>query len=132
MARILVVDDDKAIQLITKLLLEREGHAVCCAGDGSHALQVFRDNHFDLLIVDIFMPGMDGLETMKMVHRQRPLTPVIVISGHPTSSRTVAPDFLAMSTKLGASSSLHKPFRSSALLTQVAHCLAADGIRKPN
>ncbi|MET0221813.1 MAG: response regulator [Tardiphaga sp.] len=132
MARILVVDDDKAIQLITKLLLEREGHAVCCADDGSQALQVFRETAFDLLIVDIFMPGMDGLETMKMVHKQHPLTPVIVISGIATSSRTTAPDFLAMSTKLGAVCSLQKPFRSDALLAQVARGLASGGIRKPN
>jgi two-component system response regulator (stage 0 sporulation protein F) len=132
MARILVVDDDKAIQVITKLLLEREGHAVCCAGDGSHALQAFREDSFDLLIIDIFMPGMDGLETMKMVHQQRPQTPIIIISGHCASSRTAAPDFLAMSTKLGATSSLHKPFRSGALLTQVARCLADNGILKPS
>jgi two-component system response regulator (stage 0 sporulation protein F) len=129
MARILVVDDDKAVQLITKLLLEREGHAVCCASDGSQALQVFRENAFDFLIIDIFMPGMDGLETMKMVHKQHPHTPVLIISGNAMSSRTTAPDFLAMSTKLGAVSSLHKPFRSGALLTQVARCLAADGIQ---
>jgi CheY-like chemotaxis protein len=126
MARILIVDDDKAVQIITRLLLEREGHSVSCASDGPNALQVFREATFDLLIIDIFMPGMDGLETMKMVHQYRPRTPIIVISGHAVSSRTTAPDFLAMSTKLGAVSSLQKPFKSGALLANVARCLEAQ------
>lgn len=125
MAHILVVDDDKAVQIITRLLLEREGHEVSCASDGPHALRVFREAAFDLLIIDIFMPGMDGLETMKMVHQYRPRTPIIVISGHAVSSRSTAPDFLAMSTKLGAVSSLQKPFKSGALLAHVERCLQA-------
>jgi len=126
MASILIVDDDRAVQLIMKLLLEREGHRITCANDGASALQTFRDGDFDLLIVDIFMPGMDGLETMKLVHQYRPDVPVIIISGHGFSSRSIAsPDFLAMSTRLGAVCSLQKPFKSAVLLSQVAHCLDA-------
>jgi two-component system response regulator (stage 0 sporulation protein F) len=126
MASILIVDDDRAVQLIIKLLLERAGHCVTCANDGPTALRLFHDASFDLLIVDIFMPGMDGLETMKLVHQYRPGVPIIVISGHGFSSRTTAsPDFLAMSTRLGAMFSLQKPFKSAVLLSHVACCLEA-------
>lgn len=126
MASILIVDDDRAVQLIIKLLLEREGHRITCANDGPTALRIFREGDFELLIVDIFMPGMDGLETMKLVHQYRPGVPIIVISGHGFSSRSApSPDFLAMSTRLGAVFSLQKPFKSAMLLSQVAHCLEA-------
>lgn len=129
MASILTVDDDKAVQLIVKLLLEREGHTVTCAGDGPTALRIFQDGSFDLLILDIFMPGMDGLETMKLVHQYRPDVPIIVISGHALTSRAMhSPDFLAMSTKLGAVCSLQKPFKSAMLLEHVARCLDHNGV----
>jgi CheY-like chemotaxis protein len=124
MASILIVDDDKAVQIITKLMLEREGHDVTCASDGPRALHIFRSTDFDLLIIDIFMPEMDGLETMKLAHQCRPEVPIIVISGHAVSSAAApAPDFLAMSTKLGAVCSLQKPFKSAVLLSHVDRCL---------
>ncbi|MBC7577908.1 MAG: response regulator [Tardiphaga sp.] len=124
MASILIIDDDKAVQIIVKLLLERDNHEVTCAGDGPSALRVFRDGRFDLLIVDIFMPGMDGLETMKRVHEYRSDVPIIVISGHAFSTKNARlPDFLSMSTRLGAFCSLRKPFKSAVLLSHVTRCL---------
>jgi two-component system response regulator (stage 0 sporulation protein F) len=124
MASILIVDDDKAVQIITRLMLEREGHHVTCANDGPRALEILNEARFDLLIIDIFMPEMDGLETMRLVHRRHPGVPVIVISGHalPAGGATT-PDFLAMSTKLGALTTLQKPFKSAVLLMQVERCL---------
>jgi two-component system, response regulator, stage 0 sporulation protein F len=124
MAQILVADDDDAVQQILKIMLQRGGHNVVGASDGQRALQIFREGHFDLLIVDIFMPGMDGLETMKLVHEHRPDTPIIVISGHafPTHS-TTAPDFLSLATELGAACSLQKPFKSAVLLESIMRCL---------
>jgi len=128
-ARILIVDDDSAVQATIKLLLERAGHSVVVAGDGRRGLAVFEAGDFDLLFLDIFMPGMDGIETMRMVHQQRPLTPIIVISGNPILGESArGPDFLTMATKLGAVSSLQKPFRPAALLAAVSGCLeAANG-----
>ena len=126
MAKILVVDDDVAVQATVRLLLERAGHDVVTAGDGRKGLVLFGAGDFDLLFLDIFMPGMDGFETMRMVHQLRPLVPIIVISGRPISSdESGAPDFLTMATKLGAVSSLQKPFKPAALLAAVADCLEA-------
>jgi len=122
----LIVDDDTAVQATVRLLLERAGHHVVTAGDGRKGLALIESGDFDLLFLDIFMPGMDGFETMRMVRQLRPLIPIIVISGKPVSPEPgSAPDFLTMATKLGAISSLQKPFKPAALLTAVEGSLAA-------
>ena len=130
MAKILIVDDDSAMQLTIRLLLERAGHRVVTADDGRKGLAQFQAGDFDLLFVDIFMPGMDGFETMRMVHQQKPETPIIVISGQPMSPES-GPNFLTMATKLGAVSSLQKPFRPADLLGAVGKCLDAAVQREP-
>jgi CheY-like chemotaxis protein len=124
-ACILVIDDDHAVLETIKMLLERDGHDVVGTDDGRKGLDLLRNGTFDLLIVDIFMPAMDGLETMKQVHRDRPEIPVIVISGYaPRPATESAPDFLQMATKLGAVSSLQKPFKPRDLLSVVGSCLS--------
>jgi CheY-like chemotaxis protein len=126
MARILIVDDDNAVRTTIKLLLERSGHSVVAASDGRSGLAQLEADEFDLLFLDIFMPGMDGIETMRLVHQQRPLVPIIVISGNPILSDSgQMPDFLTMATKLGAVSSLQKPFKPAALIEAVNKCLEA-------
>ena len=126
MAKILVVDDDRAVQMTIRLLLERAGHSVTVAGDGQKGLSAFESEDFDLLILDIFMPGMDGIETMRLIHQQRPTVPIIVSSGRPLAQDTTRePDFLAMAIKLGAVLSLPKPFKPAALLETVEGCLNA-------
>ena len=133
MARILIVDDDAAVQMTIRLLLERAGHSVVTAGDGRKGLALCETGDFDLLFLDIFMPGMDGFETMRMVRQQRPQLPIIVISGRPiTPEADAAPDFLTMATKLGAVSSLQKPFRPADLLAAVAGCLETAGSGTPS
>ena len=80
------MDDDAAVQMTVRLLLERAGHSVVTAGDGRKGLALCQTGDFDLLFLDIFMPGMDGFETMRMVRQHRPQIPIIVISGRPVSS----------------------------------------------
>jgi CheY-like chemotaxis protein len=124
LANILVVDDDPAVQLTIRLLLERAGHSVVVAGDGYKGLAAFNVGDFDLLFLDIFMPGMDGFETMRHVLQKQPAIPIVVISGRPLAA-DAEPDFLAMAIKLGAVSSLPKPFKPAALLAMVEGCLKA-------
>jgi CheY-like chemotaxis protein len=129
-AKILIVDDDIAVQATIRLLLERAGHSVVVAGDGRKGLAAFQTGDFELLFLDIFMPGMDGLEMMRLIHQQQPLIPIIVISGRPIASDpTAGPDFLTMATKLGAVRSLQKPFKPAALLAAVSDCL--DAAKQP-
>jgi CheY-like chemotaxis protein len=124
LAKILIVDDDHAVQATIRLLLERAGHAVVTAGDGRKGLDLVEKEDFDLLFLDIFMPGMDGFETMRQLRQRRPSIPIVVISGRPLPVDPAdGPDFLAMATKLGAIRSLQKPFRPDALLATVAACL---------
>ena len=126
MANILIVDDDPAVQITIRLLLERAGHHVTVAGDGRKGLALFEAGSFDLLFLDIFMPGMDGLETMRHIRALVPAIPIIVISGRSIAPDAYAePDFLKMATKLGAVASLQKPFRPGALLAAVDGCLKA-------
>jgi CheY-like chemotaxis protein len=125
MASILVIDDDQAVLGTIKLLLERARHAVEAVDNSRAGLQLLETHDFDLLIVDIFMPGMDGFETMKLVHQSRPEMPVIVISGQQfqlASERK--PDFLHMATRLGAVSSLQKPFKPFELMAAVNNSLS--------
>ena len=123
MARILVVDDDVLVRLIVKRFLEREGHAVVLAAgghEGAHAIEAYA---FDLAIVDIFMPEMDGLETIKVFHQSAPRLPIIAISGYEfREASEPAPDFLRMAVDLGAIAFLRKPFTPAQLLDAVRAC----------
>nr|WP_041757933.1 response regulator [Bradyrhizobium sp. ORS 278] len=128
MANILVVDDDPVMQLTIQRVLERAGHAVATAGDGQKALARFERESFDLVILDIFMPGMDGLEAMRMILQRAPGVPILMTSGRPQTASSISePDYLTMATKLGAVSALPKPFKPADLVTMVSDCLASAG-----
>jgi CheY-like chemotaxis protein len=134
MPKVLVIDDDPAIRATVKILLEHEGFDVTVVADGTDALNAvsaLSAQAFDLMIVDIFMPGMDGLETIRELNRLAPGLPVIAMSGFSfRDSLLPAPDFLTMATKLGAACSLHKPFRPHELVHAVRSCLDAPS-RQP-
>ena len=134
LAKILIVDDDHAVQTALRLLLERAGHRVVVANDGREGLDLIAAGGFDLLFLDIFMPGMDGFETMLLVRLQQPAIPIIAMSGRPMpSDSSSGPDFLTMATKLGAVTSLRNPFAPATLLATVAACLeAANRPSSPN
>jgi DNA-binding NtrC family response regulator len=132
MACILAIDDDPAVLSTIKILLERDAHIAETVDNSRAGLRLLGVRPFDLLIVDIFMPGMDGFETMSLVRQSWPAMPIIVMSGHQfrsTSERD--PDFLYMATKLGAASSLQKPFKPQNLLTAVTKCLS-DASSRPS
>jgi DNA-binding NtrC family response regulator len=133
MAGILVIDDDQAVLTTIKILLERDAHKVEAVRTSLAGLRLLETQKFQLLIVDIFMPGMDGFETMSLVRRSWPEMPIIVISGYqfPSASGRKA-DFLYMATKLGAVSSLQKPFKPNDLLTAVTKCLSKSALQPAN
>jgi CheY-like chemotaxis protein len=123
-SKILVIDDDSAVRMTIRLVLEREGHTVVQATDGLAGMKAIKAGGIDLLIVDIFMPGMDGIETIREVHQHQPDLPAIVISGTSLDGPGLqAPDFLAMAVKLGAVRSLPKPFKPRDIIAAVSQCL---------
>src|ERR1044072_3132105 len=125
MSRMLVVDDDTAVRGAIKMVLERDGHHVVLAGDGRAGVSAVQSDTFDVVICDIFMPGMDGIETIHAFHQRNPQMPIIAMSGFMSrDGHGPAPDFLALATKLGAACSLRKPFRPQDLLKAVRECTA--------
>jgi two-component system, OmpR family, KDP operon response regulator KdpE len=78
-SRILVADDEPAIRKVVRDALEREGHEVVSAIDGKEALERFEDGRFDLVVTDLAMPRVDGLELVKEIRRRSPL-PILVLT----------------------------------------------------
>ena len=125
MRRILVVDDDPHICLAVRAWLKRYGFKVAIADGGTTGLVALDNSTFDLMIVDTFMPGMCGFESIRVFHNHAPTVPLIAISGYAFSSlETSSPDFLRMALKLGATRCLRKPFRPTTLLSVIDECLS--------
>src|ERR1700682_2363089 len=118
MTRVLVIDDDQSVRMAIESLLRHQDCAVVLANSGQLASNILETTQFDVVMVDIFMPGMDGLETIKAFRKRAPTTPIVAMSGFRfCSSRVVlAPDFLGMAIKLGAACCLRKPFRPEQLM----------------
>ena len=126
MPRILIVDDDKAVRTAIQVLLEHEGFEVVVVENGRSAIEAATKASIDAAIVDIVMPGMDGLETIKAFDRSAPGLPVVAISGFMfRDSSSPLPDFLGAAKTLGAACGLQKPFRPVALLKALESCLSA-------
>ena len=82
MAKILVIDDEEIIRKRLKSLLELDGYETFTAGDGQEGLKVFRKENPEIALVDIKMPGMDGIEVLRKIKEERGKTEVIIITGH--------------------------------------------------
>ena len=121
MSSILVIDDDPGIRELVRLILEtREeaDHPVLEAADGKEGLQLFWEHSPDVVIVDLFMPGIEGMETIKEISGKSPKTKIIGMSGG-------AHYLLDIAKALGAHEVLRKPFRSEDLLNRLERTLAA-------
>jgi len=102
--RILVVDDEENIREILTAVLEAAGAKVHAAPDALHALEIVREENLDLVISDIRMPGMDGLEFMSKVKEEQPWLPFLLITAHGSM------DTVIQAMRLGAGDFLTKPF----------------------
>jgi len=114
---ILVVDDEKDIRASLAGILEDEGYQVMTAASGADALECAREELPDLILLDIWMPGMDGLETLERLKKLFPQITVIMISGHGTIETAVR------TTKLGAFDFIEKPLSLDKVLITVANAL---------
>jgi len=123
---ILVVDDEKDIRTALTGILEDEGYQVITAASGLEALELTREDLPDLVMLDIWMPGMDGLETLEKLKAFFPLITVIMISGHGTIETAVR------ATKLGAFDFIEKPLSLDKVLISVANALRMKDLSVEN
>jgi CheY-like chemotaxis protein len=123
--RILVVDDQTPVRAAIVLALQAKGFDVVAAESGQSGLTKFEQSDFDVVIADLFMPGIDGVTLIKALRKRNPSFPVIAMSGVllGTSGRT-ALDHLPNISELSDVICLQKPFRPNDLLQAVATALA--------
>jgi len=113
MAHILVVDDDDAQRDVLRRLLENRGHEVEVAADGLEALNLVGAMSFDVAIVDMYMPRMDGLQLIPKLRVQSAHTKVVAMSGGVFGGK--GKDLLSEARRLGAERTLEKPFGTDEL-----------------
>ena len=117
---ILVVDDEERLVALLEAYLKKEGFRVVTAGNGKQAGEAARREKPDLIVLDIIMPEMDGLEFLKE-HRRRAETPVILLTAR------VEDDDRVVGLELGADDYLTKPFRPRELLARIRAVLRRSG-----
>jgi CheY-like chemotaxis protein len=122
MTRILVIDDDPLVRATVRTILDGAGYGIALASDGQDGLAEFRRERADLVITDIVMPEMEGIETIRQLRSLDPKLPILAISG---GGRGIPLDYLRMAQELGASDALSKPFEADELLDAVKRCLGA-------
>jgi CheY-like chemotaxis protein len=116
MSKILIVDDDITYRNSLKEIIEAEGHEVTECSNGNEALIEQKKNPFDIIVTDIIMPEVDGLEIIFQVKKNYPSTKIIAITGGGVFHTM---DLLLMAKELGASMVLSKPFCVSMLKIQL-------------
>ena len=124
--RILVIDDEAAIRDSLRMTLEYEGYEFIGAATGQEGLALAERDAPDLVLLDVKMPGMDGLEVLDRLHAMNETLPVVVISGHGTISTAVE------ATKKGAFDFIEKPFASDRVLVSLRNALDQRLLRDEN
>src|SRR5262245_48739668 len=124
--RILLVDDEKSIRTTLAAILNEEGYRPVSVGSGPEALTRLGEEVPDLVILDIWLPDMDGIETLAEVKRQWPELPVVMISGHGTTETAVK------ATKLGAYDYIEKPLSLEKTLLVIDRALEHGRLEREN
>ena len=128
MARILVVDDEKDFRDALRIFLERRGHEVLEAADGFEAVELWRAHRPAIVILDVFMPGKDGIVALWQIREEDAVAKVIVVSagkGTPWSRRRIDKrQALEVARDFGADAAFAKPVEPSRLMEAVDSMLA--------
>src|SRR5437870_12573469 len=129
MARIIVIDDDDAGRVSMRRVLGKAGHQVLEASDGDARLKLLTETGARLVITDIFMPGQDGIVTIRRIRKEFPGVRVIAVSGGDATGRIDLPRDAEL---LGAARTLRKPFAPAELRRAVEETLALDSDTPPS
>ena len=119
MNNILIIDDDDQLRKSFERLLIEEGYGVQCAPSGEAGIRLLQDRTPDLVILDMRLPGMNGLETFKKMHDMEPKLPVIIMTAYGTTETAIE------ATKMGAFDYILKPFDIPDMLAVIAQALEA-------
>ncbi len=125
-SRILIIDDEAAIRDSLRMTLEYEGYEFVGAATGQEGLALAEREAPDLVLLDVKMPGMDGIEVLERLRSMNETLPVVVISGHGTISTAVE------ATKKGAFDFIEKPFASERVLVSLRNALDQRRLRDEN
>jgi len=127
MSKILLIDDDKLVCEATAILLRAKGYEVAVFQDGKSGIEAVKAGHFDLAIIDLFMPDMDGLKVMRAIRGVDATIPMIAASGFMFGGDPCPPmpGFNDMASDVGAAQTLYKPFRPNEVLRAVERALRA-------
>jgi two-component system nitrogen regulation response regulator NtrX len=125
-SRILVIDDEAAIRDSLRMTLEYEGYEFIGAATGQEGLALAERDAPDLVLLDVKMPGMDGIEVLERLRSMNEALPVVVVSGHGSISTAVE------ATKKGAFDFIEKPFASERVLVSLRNALAQRQLRDEN
>jgi len=117
--RILVVDDEDIVRTSCSRTLSPEGYEVRLAKNGAEGLMMASEERFDLVLTDLKMPDMDGIEVLRIIKEKWPETAVIIVTGYQTVDTAVK------AIKLGAYDYIEKPFTPDALITAVTEALTS-------
>ncbi len=112
MAHILIVDDEEMDRLLGRVTLEDAGHQLLFAPDGEAALRAYQNNDIDLVITDLAMPNMDGMQLIEQILAEDKGALIIAVSG-------VSPEQLELAESLGANRTMQKPYDVTELLEAV-------------
>jgi CheY-like chemotaxis protein len=126
MARVLVIDDQPHVRTALSIALRARGFEVVEAEDAPSSLRQFKSSHFDLAIVDVYMPGIDGIKLIKILREHAPGLSVIAMSGVMLNGTdTTALDFIPDLPGVSRIACLKKPFSSADLAHAVEKAMAA-------
>jgi CheY-like chemotaxis protein len=124
---ILVIDDNRAVSSALGVMLAHEELDVSIAHDGATGIAAFGSTAFDLIMVDMFMPGIDGAEIIKAIRCLNPTIPIIAMTGFATRGlATGEDDVLARAVELGATCTLEKPLNRPETMRAVISCLGVS------
>jgi CheY-like chemotaxis protein len=118
---ILIVDDDPQVRTLCRRTLEGAGYLAREAGNGKEALAAIGESAFDLILLDLCMPGKDGFEFLESVRAELPKLKIVVISGFMSAT------MLPAAKLFGATATLAKPFSPDSLLSAVRQALPGKG-----
>jgi CheY-like chemotaxis protein len=123
--RILVIDDDDSVATAIRLILARRRSETELASRASIGIQTLESSRFDALLIDLFMPGMSGLDAITHIrHRGSPI-PIIAMSGFRLRSPHNSFDYMSLAMQRGASAYLRKPFSPEQLIEAINRSLAS-------